>query len=479
MNTTELRRQLDEARTNRERLFGEIENLKARADADDEGIAQRIADTNRAVEKTDGRIQDLEAEYGRYSYIERQSQDSRNFDGYQADLEEQQNRGRDPRNETRDQALRTLERVAGVMDAGRPEEIETLVRQPNRDGDLTSRYLAAAGDPAYRTAFIKMMSDPQSGHLRFSPQEVEAVRKVSAVDAERAMSVGSGAGGGFSIPIEIDPSIILSSSGAANPVRRLATVRSMISNELRLVTSDGVTVSYSAEGAAMVDGTPTLVQPVIQAKRWTAFVPYSWELAQDWGSLQSELVRVIADGRDANDSAMFATGSTTSNQPTGLFTGLSSTQAVLTVGTAALAAGDLWALKAAIPPRFQSGGAIAAPSPQLDRIYRLVGNGATAEASLFAGNDRSGNLVGLPTAEWSFNAGTATGTGGTIAVAGDFSQYVIGDRLGLSAVSIPALFNGNTAGGIGYPTGQSGLAVWGRTGAAVAVPGAFRVLVGR
>ena len=118
-----------------------------------------------------------------------------------------------------------------------------------------------------------MISDPQSGHLRFSPQEVEAVRKVSAVDAERAMSVGSGAGGGFSIPIEIDPSIILCSSGAANPVRRLATVRSMISNELRLVTSDGVTVSYSAEGAAMVDGTPMLVQPVIQAKRWTAFVP--------------------------------------------------------------------------------------------------------------------------------------------------------------------------------------------------------------
>ena len=34
------------------------------------------------------------------------------------------------------------------MDTGRPEEIETLIRQPNRDGDLTSRYLAAAGDPA-------------------------------------------------------------------------------------------------------------------------------------------------------------------------------------------------------------------------------------------------------------------------------------------------------------------------------------------
>ena len=187
---------------------------------------------------------------------------------------------------------------------------------------------------------------------------------------------------------------------------------------------------------------------------------------------------MIADGRDANDAAMFATGSTSSNQPTGLFTGLSSTQAVLTVGTAALAAGDLWALKAAIPPRFHR----AARSPHQAHSWTgSTGWSATVPPlkQLFAGNNRSGNLVGLPTAEWSFNAGTATGTGGTIAVAGDFSQYVIGDRLGLSAVSIPALFSGNTAGGIGYPTGQSGLAVWGRTGAAVAVPGAFRVLVGR
>jgi HK97 family phage major capsid protein len=173
-------------------------------------------------------------------------------------------------------------------------------------------------------------------------------------------------------------------------------------------------------------------------------------------------------------------GTASSNQPNGITNGLSATNVVLTVGTAALATGDLWALKAAIPPRFQANAGIVAPGPQLDRVYRLVGNGATAEASLFDNNSRSGNLVGLPVSQWSFNAGTAVGTGGTIALAGDFnSGYVIADRLGLTAVPIPALFSGNTAGSFGYPTGQSGLAVWGRTGAGVVNQNALRLLVGR
>jgi hypothetical protein len=38
----------------------------------------------------------------------------------------------------------------------------------------------------------------------------------------------------------------------------------------------------------MVDGSPVLAQPVITCRRWTAFVPYSWELGLDWPDLQSE-----------------------------------------------------------------------------------------------------------------------------------------------------------------------------------------------
>jgi hypothetical protein len=89
-------------------------------------------------------------------------------------------------------------------------------------------------------------------------------------------------------------------------------------------------------------------------------------------------------------------------------------------------------------------------------------------------------LCGKPISEWSFNAGTSVATGGTLCIGGDFNAgYVIADRLGLTAVPIPALFSGATAGSFGYPTGQSGLAVWGRTGAGVVNANALRVLVAR
>jgi predicted phage gp36 major capsid-like protein len=67
-----------------------------------------------------------------------------------------------------------------------------------------------------------------------------------------------------------------------------------------------------------------------------------------------------------------------------------------------------------------------------------------------------------------------------LCIGGDFNAgYVIADRLGLTAVPIPALFSGATAGSFGYPTGQSGLAVWGRTGGGVVNANALRVLVAR
>lgn len=58
------------------------------------------------------------------AYVERQVQDPRNFDGYEADRAREQQHGRrhEPRNEARDQGLRTIERHADGMDSGRPED---------------------------------------------------------------------------------------------------------------------------------------------------------------------------------------------------------------------------------------------------------------------------------------------------------------------------------------------------------------------
>jgi HK97 family phage major capsid protein len=465
MNTSEIRRQLEEARTNRERLFGERENLLAREQVDgaSDGVEERIANLNRALASADDRIQDLEAQYGRVAYLERAAGDPRHREA-----------GAPPADEHRDTQPR-VERHADAMDAEAADRIDRLIRKDERS-DWTSRYVAAVGSEAYRSAFVKLMQDPQHGHLRYSAEEVDAMRVVGAIEAERAMSIGSGAGGGFLLPFALDPSIMLSSNGALNPVRQLARVVTTPWNEWRGVSSDGVTVSYSAEAATMVDGSPVLVQPVITCRRWTAFVPFSWELGQDWPDLQNELVRLIADGRDVNDTTVFYSGTSSSNQPSGIMTGLSATQGVLTVGTATLTATDWWALKAAIPPRFTPNTTFAAPSPLFDRTFRLTPSGGTTEPPLMP--TRDGALMGRPIAEWSFNAGTATPTSGTLAIGGDFrAGYVIADRLGLTAVPIPTLFGGTAA--VHYPTGESGLAVWGRTGGGVVNANAFRVLLGR
>jgi HK97 family phage major capsid protein/HK97 family phage prohead protease len=473
MNKDELRKQIEEVRLRRERTFSERENLVARmeADGESEGLKERLSNLNRAIERADDQIAELESTYGRLSYAERMVEDGNVEEG---STTPPARRNDSPRSEVRDKALRTLERHADVMDDDRPAAVETLIRQDRTD-DVLSRYITAVGNEHYRTAFGKICEDPQHGHLRFSPEEVEAVRQASM--SERAMNIGTGSAGGFALPFQLDPTIMLSSSGALNPVRRLARVVTVSQNEWRGISSDGVTVQYRAEAATMTDNSPVLVQPTITCRRWDAFVPYSWEVGQDWSDLQSELVRLIADGRDVLDASVFASGTSSSNQPTGLFNGLSSTQVVLTVGTATLTAGDVWALKGAIPPRFQANTTFAAPGPLLDRVYRLTPVGGTSEPQLMPSRD--GALVGRPAAEWSFNAGTATPTGGTLIVGGDFSSgYVIADRLGLTAIPIPVLFSGNTAGGFGYPTGQSGLAGLGshrrQRGECERVPGAER-----
>ena len=65
------------------------------------------------------------------------------------------------------------------------------------------------------------------GHLRFSPEEVDAVRVVSAVQTERALNEGTGSAGLFAIPFTLDPSIVIS-----NTARSIRTARSAGSKPL-------------------------------------------------------------------------------------------------------------------------------------------------------------------------------------------------------------------------------------------------------
>ena len=153
------------------------------------------------------------------------------------------------------------------------------------------------GDRACGTAFHKILADPQSGHLRFSPVEVAAMQRATQVELERGLVGGTGSAGGFALPLEIDRSILLSSGGELNSVRSVARVQTIGSREWRAVSSDGVTASYDAEAGEVSDGTPVLAQPTAITASGRVFVPFSIELGDGWGTPSQELAKLTTGAR--------------------------------------------------------------------------------------------------------------------------------------------------------------------------------------
>ncbi|MEN3282088.1 MAG: hypothetical protein V7607_3228 [Solirubrobacteraceae bacterium] len=366
-------------------------------------------------------------------------------------------------------ALREIERMRNdeTISTDAADHIDAYVRRDRLGVD--GRYIAAVASPSYASAFAKVLADPVMGHNRMSAEELAAVQAVNAAEAERGLVAGTGSAGGFALPIAIDPTVMLSSAGViADGVRRYARVESITTHELRLVSSAGTAASYDAEASEVSDDTPTLAQPVVTPAMARYFIPFSYEVGDDWTSIQTELLRLTSDARDTLDATKFLTGSGT-DEPAGVLSGLTTAQRAQTAGTAAYAVGDPWLLKAAIRPRDVATTVFAAAPAIWDQTYRFVGGNSTEPAQFDTG--RGGNFLGQPKFEWSTMVSTNT-TASKIMIGGDWhAGYLIADRIGMSAEIIPALFGAGQR-----PTGQRGFFARWRTGAKTVVPEALRYL---
>jgi HK97 family phage major capsid protein len=331
---------------------------------------------------------------------------------------------------------------------------------------IDGRYVAAVSNPAYLDAFTRRLIRGERAIHEYTDEEREAIRTVAhAEEVRAALGVSSGPTGGYAIPAALDPTILLTNDGELNPIREIATVRQITSNEWRGVTSDGVTAAYAAEATEVTDVSPTLAQPTIIPERAHAFVKASVEVVGDWANLQQELTELFTDAKSRLEAEKFVHGlGHASNEPLGLLVG--ATAVVLTAATATLAAGDFYSTQEALPPRWQPRASWLTTLSIANKAYRS--GGISTEPALF--NDARDRLVGKPWAESTAHVTTTT-TGSTVASYGDFSQYVIVDRVGASLEVIPHMLGSNR-----LPTLERGFVFWWRGSAEPVIPGAFRHL---
>jgi HK97 family phage major capsid protein len=320
----------------------------------------------------------------------------------------------------------------------------------DQQGTLATRILAT-GSPEYERWFWASIA---AGHQLQRPQA--------------ALSMGSATSAQLAVPFTLDPTVILTSDGATNPIRAMSRVETITGRAWEGVTSAGITVARASEAAAASDNAPTLAQPVVTPQRVQGFVPFSVEADQDWTQLRSEMTRLLTDAKDVEEATSFVTGNGTPPNPGGIATTLT-TASNVNDGFAAFTADDLYAVENALPPRFQPRAEWLGRKNSYNLVRTLDTNG-TLYVRLTEG--RPPELLGYAAREASAMP-TRTTAGNRYLILGDFQQFLIVDKAGMAIELIPHLFDGANP---TMPTGQRGLyALW-RNNSAILVPNAFRGL---
>lgn len=355
-------------------------------------------------------------------------------------------------------ALRLVERmVPGNPDANREkaqERVESLLRHVDdpSDREIARRVIVTSGG-TYQRAWGKYIVN--------RPRTREEEDSLS-----RALSLTTTAGG-YAVPYTLDPTIILTSAGVINPVRGLARQVTISGNTWYGVSSTGVTASYGAEVTEASDNAPTLVQPSANVEKAQAFIPMSIEISEDWQGIQAEMSRLFADAKDTLENTQFLTGlGHGSNAPQGLIAVGGATAVVSTAATATLAAADVYSLIQAVSPRFRARGQFVANRAFYDKVRQFDTSGG-ANMWVQLAYDRPATLVGYQAHEWSAYSSALTTSGSTIATFGDFSNFVIIDRVGMNVELIPHMF----ATANNRPSGQRGLYCYWRNTTSVVTPG--------
>ena len=351
----------------------------------------------------------------------------------------------------------------GLLDHGRAEE----ATRKAQGAPGIAKHCLLTGSEEYVDAFRAYLEDPTGEGLQ-----------------RTALSLTL-ANGGYLLPYVLDPTIVLSSSGSANPFRRIGRVVQTTSNAWQGVNSAGVNAQWLAEGSVASDASPTLGQIQIWPQKGAAWVFGSFE-SRDDTNFGDQLPKLLADAKDRLEETAFAqgTGGTgNSSMPRGVLYGLGTGQRVAAAGGTANGAlygtggaADIYNLQAALPPRFRLGQNVGwlANITWINKARALDQYGGSSFwANL--GDGTPERLLGSPIYEsTSITTTTAvgSGTGNSAMLYGAWDNLIIVDRVGTSMLYDPMI----KATGSQAPTGQAGWFYFWRVGSDISTPQAFRYL---
>lgn len=362
--------------------------------------------------------------------------------------------------ELRARALDAVEKMPYASDQV-CEAATTFIERDGTEDSRTARLALATSSPQYMKAFADVVRANGSMASVDSDDQRILQRAMSLVDAN----------GGYAVPFQLDPTVILTANGSFNEIRKIARVVTATGDVWHGISSAGVTGSWDAEAEQVSDDSPTLTQPEVPVYKGQMFAEASFEVVEDAPALAHELGTMFAFEKDRMESEAFVTGSG-SGRPTGIVTALTGTSSVVTSNaTDTFAVGDVYKLDSALPARYAQNGSYVAHRAIYNQMRQFDTNGGSALWGQLA-EGRQTQLLGRPdyVAEAMKSSVTAT-QDNHVLIFGDFQNYVIADRLGVAIEYIPNLFGAN-----GRPTGQRGWLARFRVGAGVVNPAGFRML---
>lgn len=332
-----------------------------------------------------------------------------------------------------------------------------------RDG---AAMIVALSNPFYESAMRSVFRNPDLyrtglGPMTWSDDERMAVHDVmDNVLVRAAFAETSGAAGAFALPLQLDPTVIFTNAGIASPHRSLARHELMTSNTWNGITSAGATANWVAEATAVTDTTPAIGALVITAYKIMTWIAGSFEVLDDT-QLSDQVPALFNESRARLEGTAFATGTGT-GQPFGAVTRAGADSAA-----GALTAAMIYGLDQNLPPRFRNGGRVAwAANESIRNVARQVAKFTGAVESIVDDSGDVPRMLGYPFYESSAMAGGTTGNRELLL--GDWSSYIIADRLPNVILAEPLVVSSATA----LPTGQRGWLAYSRVGADTVTQGA-------